>query len=425
MNSATTTLRRTLLDPGIRSFRNYLQSELGVLRQSPVLVIHSVAGESSTALSSKPVADSCQWVKFTLGQQFGLRTVPATISSAVPTRESLDETLELMQRTGASSVVSVGSGSAMDLAKAVVASATSTSTQDSNSNNHSTKAVPLILVPATYSALVAAGASHSLVLDADEETLVPFPHRHQSLSAGAEGDGNAAATACAPSVVATLDHRKYLHGLDTETDLAVLLYAVSAILLDAVCRSSTHPSLPILLSETTDLLSLVSLRKNNDNNNDDDNEEVLARSLTSLLYRSGGLLSYGLDGDNFDDEANRSIPLALGSSLIPTLFPETHPVSFFAGLVPGLSTLCASKTETAAAAAAVTGPLAVRLLEELQTIQTTLGPPPPLVTRDESLEGFSVPDMAVSHLRSNQTAWNALDAPDNVLVRVLQDSLDR
>jgi len=136
------TVGRKLLAPGIKNLKSYLQSELNVLRWAPVLLISSNAGASSSKL--KPVADSCQWVQFTLGQQFSMRTVPTTISLAFPTKDSLDQTLELMQRTGASSVVSVGSGAAMDLGKAVQA------TLGSSTDAEKT---PIILVPTTWPAI--------------------------------------------------------------------------------------------------------------------------------------------------------------------------------------------------------------------------------------------------------------------------------
>jgi hypothetical protein len=113
LKSCSSALSRTLLAPGVNGLRSYLESEIGVLRQTPVLLISSEAGASSPKL--KPVADSCRWIKLTTAQKFAMRTVPTTISSAFPTKDALEQTLELMQRTGASSVVSVGSGAAMDL----------------------------------------------------------------------------------------------------------------------------------------------------------------------------------------------------------------------------------------------------------------------------------------------------------------------
>jgi len=74
----------------------------------------------------------------------------------------------------------------------------------------------------------------------------------------------------------------------------VLLYAVSVILLDAGLRKRTHLSLPTLLQDTIDL---ISLRKNRDASSEEsDNEELMVSipSLTNLLFQSAGLLLYGL-----------------------------------------------------------------------------------------------------------------------------------
>lgn len=379
--ASPSSLSRRLLAPGVKSLRAHLQSELPNLRQTPVLVISSEVGASAST-KIKPVADSCQWVKLTLAQQFSMRTVPTTISSAVPTKDSLEQTLELMQRTGAASVVSVGSGAAMDLGKAVQATL--------ENDEKSEKKTPLILVPTTFSGVLASGASHSLFLDNEEETLVPFPQSHQAIvDTGDENDSSSHAT------ISTLEPEKYMEPMDA-TKFDQLLYAVAAILLDASLRESSHPSLPTLLQNTTNLIK--------------DNTEMDATSLIPMLYQSAGLLSYGLS-DGFEEEDNRSITIALASSLIPTLFPETHPTSFLASLTPGLCHLFTEQTSDS---------------EPLRELVTALQdrferkPPPSLVPVDESLQGFSVPDMALSHIQANQAVWKPADVSDEIFVQVLQ-----
>ena len=405
-------LSRTLLARGSKSLRNYLQSELQTLKQTPVLLIGSEAGASSAKL--KPVADSCRWVKFTLGQEFSMRTVPMTISSAFPTRDSLEQTLELMQRTGASSVVSVGSGAAMDLGKAVRATLDDTS-------DECAKKTPLILVPTTYGGVLASGASHSLFLDNDEETLVPLPTSHRAILDSSDG-------ACGSShaTISTLEAQTYMEPLDA-TKFDELIYAVSVILLDAGLRESNHPSLPMLLQNTIDLISL------RNNEIDFDSEGIIRQELVSplndLLYQSAGLLSYGLS-NGFEEEDNRSIPIALGSSLIPTLFPEMHPTSFMASLVPGICHLHSDQQQqqqqqqqsqnNKGNSENLISTTLVDLLKQQFSGRNSMMPPPSLVPRDESLQGFAVPDMALSHIQSNQAVWEPLDFPDDVLVQVLQ-----
>ncbi len=379
---ASTTTSRRLLAPGIQSLRSHLQSELNTLRQAPVLLITSEPGPESAKI--KPIADSCQWVKLTLAQQFSIRTVPTTISSAVPTNDSLEQTLELMQRTGASSVVSVGSGAAMDLGKAV------------RTTLEETRTTPLLLVPTTYSGILAAGATHSLFLDNEEETLVPVPTRHLELASLSK-------EASAHATVSTLEPHKYMEPLSASS-FDDMLYALAAILLDAGLRESTHPSLPTLLQELHDL---VLLRKNG---NQFDATE-LSPLLINLLYRSSCLLSYGLS-DGFEEEDNRSIVVALGSSLIPTLFPETHPATLWASLVPGLSHVCKDAQSH--------NKVLLALVQALESPSATMLPPPSLTPKDESLQGFSVPDMALSHIHSNQAIWKPSDVQDDIFVQVLE-----
>jgi len=211
----------------------------------------------------------------------------------------------------------------------------------------------------------------------------------------------------------------------------VLLYAVSAIILDAGSRKSSHPSLPVLLQDAIDL---ISWRKNatsfdlSSKANDNDDPMALISSLINLLYQSASLFSYGLS-DGFEEEDNRSITIALGSSLIPTLFPETHPISFIASLAPGICHYYNNQRQTQIADdknSDTTDKLSelVDHLEE-QFTHGKMRPPPSLIPSDESLKGFSVPDMALSYIQSNQAVWKTQDLPDDVLVHVLQHCLQQ
>lgn len=426
--STKRTVTRYLLNPGVGQFRAFLQSKLSTLRQAPVLVIsseasgdhvtHRTTGRTKTDSHPrhervlKPVADACQFVQFTLGQQLGLRTVPTVISSAFPTFPDLEQRFGLLRRTGATSVVAVGSGAAIDLAKALQA-------ERSNSLEH------VVLVPSTFGAVIASGSSHALFLDGIEETLVPMP-KHQN-------DGNLTAASSSVgdgiTVASLLDGKKYMESADDLRDID-LLYAVSAILLDACYRDSQDPNLPHVIDTAIDLLSVA--RSSVQHRSDD-----MATRLNHLLYQSGSLLSYGLGNED------RSISLALGSSLIPRLFPELHPISFLAGLVPGLCDVVLKKQQKNHQPDAVATSLNnnSRLLVELLMHPQNLGstssssttdssmlstpppPPPPLSIQEESLQGFSIPDMALSHIQSNRAACKALDVPDSVLIDVLQRSI--
>jgi hypothetical protein len=406
MAATSNHVSRTLLSPGITSLRKYLKSEINDLRRAPILLIAS--SSTSESVNLKSVADSCQWMKFTLGQEFRLRTIPTTISSAFPTKESLQETMELMRRTGASTVVSVGSGAAMDLAKAVQADLEEKRSDDDGGNSSNSNR--MILVPTTYSGILAAGTSHSLLLDNDEETLVPYPRNYQNIDVGSR-----------VTTVGTLDIKNYMESVD-DAKFDLLLYAVSAILLDSGLRKSSHPNLLMLLHKTIDL---ITLRNNNSNKDTTTTLSETIPELTNLLYQSGGLISYGLGSGDLEED-DRSITIALSSSLIPTIFPETHPISFIAGLVPGLCHYysCASTGDHR------NNDVEEHLLKLVEILQQQpsedgMHPPPSLSTKDESLQGFSIPDMALSHIQSNQHTCKPLDVPDDVLMNVLQHSLKK
>jgi hypothetical protein len=375
---------------GVTQFQRVVQSQLDLLQQAPILMISSETA-SSTSYNNpiKQVANACQLVRFTLGQLFGLRTVETKVSSVFPTVQDVDQRLDLMQRTGASSVVAVGSGAAMDLAKAIVKKQQA----EQNSSNL------LLLVPATHGAMLASGASHSLLLDSVEEKLVPIPRGNFDCVATVEDCADYDfCNSSTMTMVAPLETNQYMEPMKGER-LSNLLQSVATLLLDAGMQKTTNPSLPFLLDSTIQLLSTST-----DNNGNIEN--VTAK----LLFQSANLLSYGLPGANNKD---RSIPLALMASLLPTIFPQTHPITFLARLVPGLchvlNTTNKNKRDL---------PQLTVLMDVLENQRQQLRLPPILV--HDQYKGFSIPDMAVSCIESNQQLWNCLDADMDTLMTVLQ-----
>ena len=321
-------MMRNLISPGgISAVRNLIQSELNTLRQTPILLISSdkaplAASDDTTTTSNKPiksVQDCCQLLQFTLQQQYGLRVIESKISSGYPTTSDITQRLELLQRTSGHgstpTIIGVGSGPAIDLTKAI-------QTTIIENNNNANSIPRTILIPSTYGGIVASGSSHSLILDSTEETLVPIPSSSTSKAATINTNTNII------DVITPME-AKYMEPLDDNKN-NINLYACTAIVLDAIYRKSTSPNLPILI----DTLIQEFTKDQNQNESSDDAEDTSSSKLltttSKLLYDSGSLLSYGLSNDD------RSIPIALASSLIPRLFPEMHPLSFFASLVPGL-----------------------------------------------------------------------------------------
>jgi hypothetical protein len=231
----------------------------------------------------------------------------------------------------------------------------------------------LILVPSTHAAMIGAGASHSLLLDSVEETLVP----------------NQTPVIC-PTIVAPLD-LKYTAAMDS----TLVVYAALAIVLDAALRKSTNPLMEEMVPE---LYNLVCVRGC---------DTMTHEEMMTICYRSGNLLSYGLGHED------RSSPIALASALIPSIFPHVHILSFWANMVPGL---CYALESTS-----TTGPV-----QELVSCILKKGDwknVPRLTVADESMKGFSVPDMALSQIQSNSALCKTFDLPNHVLIDILQHCL--
>ncbi len=351
---------------GIKSLRDLLQNELPNLRQSPILLISSEP--AATSASHAPIHEASRLVQFTISQQLGLRTVPATITSAFPSLHDLESRRDLLRRTGAASIVAVGSGAAMDLAKALA-----------RDNKHEIEQV--ILVPSTYAAMVASGSSHSLLLDPTEETLVPSP-----------GEQN---RDMCPITVAPLE-LKYTAADTIESSHA--LHASLAIVLDACLRNCTDTRLNLMIEH---------LQTFNGEGRDVSHDDMM-----DLSYRTGNLISFGLGNDD------RSAPLALAASLIPSIFPHVHILTFWASLVPGLCHVLQSSSSNNNTNM---NSDVQNLIQEL-LLRNDRFKIPTLTIADENKKGFSIPDMALSHIQSNTTVWKSLDMPNQVLTGILQHS---
>ena len=144
----TTTMTPRPWISGLQGLAKHLRSNSPIA--GPILLIES---RPTGKTESKIVQKACQHVQFLLAQQLGLRTVPSHSNYAFPTPSEVQQQVDLMSRVGASTVIAVGSGVAMDLAKAVPS------------------AEHRILIPATHGALLAASTSHALILE--DDSLIP------------------------------------------------------------------------------------------------------------------------------------------------------------------------------------------------------------------------------------------------------------
>jgi hypothetical protein len=264
--------------------RKFLQSNRDELAQSPALVVSSfVSQHDSPSQYTEKVDSACQKLEFYISMEFGLKTVSSKVSSVFPTLGNIDSALLAAQRTGALTVIGVGSGAAMDLTKAIL--------------KESDKEMTGILVPSTYGAIMASAASLPLILDTQEEALILL-----------EGNYDMSETVDADPATIIVE----TNGIaDIHKDDAV--YASLAIGVDAIYRSDSDNG--------SSLLGLASKAI-------DAKDEKL---LSDTLLSAGNTLSYGVAGSSV-----RSSPLALAASLIPISFPNASMLTFMASLLPGI-----------------------------------------------------------------------------------------
>ncbi|KAL7525876.1 hypothetical protein ACHAWF_001540 [Thalassiosira exigua] len=293
-----------------------------------------------------------------LAFEFGLRTVPAEISSAYPTAEGVDEAIALAKRAGLKKgggrsggeggggegvVIGVGSGAAIDLAKAVSDELFGSEDRDPG-ENWKDDGARLVLAPCTWGGLWAASSdAPSLLLDPAEGMLVP--HRSPRRRAAAVTTGDLGQWAL-PPLRADFRPSRRSEGSNQPT-MAHVAAAGLAVLLDAARTADRWGTRsPRSAEEATELAA------------------ACARSLASVLElaaqegREEGFGGGG-DGDDDDDAADRESlarDLLLGSvprlsdltagaadgtapqrsacALLPTHFPQCHFVTYLACTLP-------------------------------------------------------------------------------------------
>lgn len=252
------------------------------IRKAPILLLSS---QPQQQVYSKHVDETCRYIQFLLAQQMNLRTVAChTSTGRYPTTEDPQQLLELAGRTGASTIVAVGSGTAMDLAKAIRPHVEHT-----------------LLVPATYAAVLVAGSSRALLLDTKEEALVVSPPWQSSSSP--------------PTPTTIVADSKYL---DPKGRVTAALAAVSVIL-DSLIHDKTNDVETLQLLESV-MASIATFPGNK-------MDQLL---IDSLLTVSTDLFSYGVDAKA------ASLPLSLAASLAATVFPQHDLLSLMARVTTSL-----------------------------------------------------------------------------------------
>ena len=336
-------MSKQVISGGIKGLQRFLQSDRR-FAATPILII---AGQLE---KGHGVVDVPAHVHFLLAQQLGFRTIfsDSLGKSAFPTVETVAQQQELAARVGASTICAVGSDAAVHLGRAVVA-------DDSHAFDD------LILVPASFSGVIASSMNRGLLIDSKEETLVP------------------SAAANVPDIIVTPSSSD-TQGNVSETTFALLAFLLSRQIQGTAWNEDIKQLLERFVVETNQSQS-----------------QQATETLLSALVLMGQGVHWGL-GSSLE---RRDIPLAITSALLPQVFPDSSALGIAASLVPTLVDLLEAKSPG----------------DELGTIYRQLvdclGEPINTVSNQSA-------DTLLGIVRENQTAWKSLDAPADLLHQCLR-----
>mmetsp|Transcript_9758 Transcript_9758/g.21892 ORF Transcript_9758/g.21892 Transcript_9758/m.21892 type:complete len:473 (-) Transcript_9758:735-2153(-) len=389
---------RTVLS-GPSSLRTHLKSRVSSLRRSPCLIVASdLPSEEQSAAAAAArapppanirsfrhvLSDDVNRAGFTASMELGLRTVNCTVTGAYPTWDDVGGGIDMARRVGATTVLGVGAGAAVDCAKAVASALREQGSNgggsSSNGGGSSDDSVELILAPSTLGGTMAAMSSSPLLLSTAEEALLPPYLACPSERGATPADfGPVGATVCLDGDGMAFLEASHRGGggdggggdgdrsnmemaMATPVDAALASLTVcveSSILLAETMPSSTrsgdcgdddntkvmHTLLEGARSNAMATLDAYTCRRGIDGNSHGaaaaaatEEQKVAHLHAAASVAHAAQLLRYG---DPIIDRRRRSISIALCSSLLPRYFPHGHALTFMASLLPGLcESLC-------------------------------------------------------------------------------------
>jgi len=391
----------------LQPLRSYIRQNVARLRSSPCLLISSapppatvstaVAGTKAPAsISSDQQEQQAQKEQLKSQQQqnhpkvdafverniqsltmeFNLRTVPCHISSAFPTTNSVNKAVSLAKRAGLKegsfgsgdgTVIGIGSGAAIDLAKAVADSLFGNITShkdDDRDENGFGRGGSLVLAPCTLGGLWAASSNLApVLLDTKEEMLLP--HLTSSWSDAIVHDN----VSCRRTgTVVTLDLSRHLAMPPLYTpfqplkrseflsspSMAHVAAAALAIVLD-VARSvdlgtkaginNRHVDIQkhvtnemgSVASACASVLELAALAAKDGVENSNGNTELAQQHhLLDAVPRLSQLVEQSSLLTQTPITIAGTIPQKLANALLPTYFPQCHIITYLACILPGL-----------------------------------------------------------------------------------------
>jgi hypothetical protein len=303
----------TMLPPsrpiqGLKGLATFLNNERSKLQRDTIVLIASEPTITTKASSSAKFAaqhfrpgveEAVKQIRALLQQRLAFRVAPVQVRTAIPDPSSV-KLYEMVKRVAAKTIIAVGSGNAMDVAKWCSAHHHSSIHDDDRPRRLPIQRI--IYVPATYGACLVAHAPHSLTVQPQTGEIAVYDDNQDEDSIYDAAPGSVIPPPTVHHVLLDEDH------FDT-SGKNIALAAAWAIAADAAGAETTGalPALPTtMLSSHADIY------------------EFLATTGRTRL-------SYGLSDDN---TRPRSKPLAIATALQATLFPNYSLMEIMASLLP-------------------------------------------------------------------------------------------
>lgn len=318
------------------AFQAHLSANISKLRSSSSIIISSAPSQVKDdtpqktdqelkMFQSKIERNSAQ-THFFPTMQFNLKTISygeKTLTSAYPQQSNVNEVIELMTRTGATNIIGVGNGAAMDLAKACY--------YKRIADDHDDDIGELILNPSTLGAIGTAASEHCLLLDTEEEALMPV-YSSSSIDKDAQSLIIDESSISIPSWLTRDVQNKKRTNIATITDnvlasLVVALDAAHAMGDGGVIEEEKMSCLNGCIQNSARYLS--SIQNSPKDFNVAENQEF---AISAVLH-AGQLLSFGRENSL---STRRNVAIALSASILPKYFPHGNWSTFTASLLPGL-----------------------------------------------------------------------------------------
>lgn len=351
---------------GLHQLVSYLKKDKSRFR-SMVLVVSEPSPDDPNAARQALLTKTVDHVKYFLRQQLGYSAVVAKCSTGpFPTFYDVNNVVLLAQRTGANCVAALGTGNAMDLAKAA------------RNANHNFWLDDMLFIPLTYGASIAALSTHSLMDDVPKQVaLIPEPEIESMEEPRSR-----------PMTVFALTDRT-LFDVMSRADHAML--ALLTMVLDCVLQwkrdhDLTYPKLLAITEEILYCLDPQPFRAEESV----DQRSIHERRLDLCHLVGRNYLSFG-----WHPAQPRCMSMALAAALMPVSpsFSQYSLTTVLASFAPAYCEILLSDASERAS-----HPELLALLERMP-----LSAAPKIITN----EPF---DSLMSHIHGNQAIWNSHDA---------------